>query len=103
LDSGIWIAIYLPIMMLIIASIQQMRFHLIMILRKNRKRGMSNMNNDLLNKYIGKICKISTGSYGNSIKGRILEIHDNWMEIETSKGRELVNAEFVQNIRIIKG
>ena len=59
------------------------------------------MTNELLSKHIGKKCKISTGSYGSNVTGRILEIKDNWIEVETYKGLELINAEFVQNVKVL--
>lgn len=61
------------------------------------------MTNELLKKYVGQRCKISAGQYGTSATGVILEINDNWIEVETSKGRELVNAEFIQNIKVLRG
>lgn len=60
------------------------------------------MTNELLKKYIGKNCLISTGSFGTSIIGNIMEVNENWIEIETKKGVELINSEFVQNIRVVK-
>jgi len=58
------------------------------------------MDNEVLKKYIGKNCKISTGSYGSTVSGRILDIKDNWIEVETRKGIEIINAEFVQTLKI---
>lgn len=58
------------------------------------------MTNELISKYIGKGCKISTGSYGTTVVGRIISINENWIEVETKKGIELINAEFIQSIKI---
>lgn len=58
------------------------------------------MDNEVLKKYIGKNCKISTGSYGSTVSGRMLDIKDNWIEVETRKGIEIINAEFVQTLKI---
>jgi len=59
------------------------------------------MNNELISKYIGKNCKISTGTYyGTAAVGKIISINENWMEVETKKGIELINAEFIQSIKI---
>lgn len=58
------------------------------------------MTNEIIKKYIGKNCKISTGSLGTSVVGKILEVNENWLEIETQKGKELINADFIQSIKI---
>lgn len=58
------------------------------------------MENEVIKKYIGKHCRISTGSFGTTVIGKIIDIKGNWMEIETKKGNELVNIEFVQSIKI---
>jgi len=58
------------------------------------------MTNEVIKKYIGRNCKISTGSFGTNVSGRIIEVNENWIEIETKKGNELINAEFVQSIKV---
>lgn len=58
------------------------------------------MTNELIKKYIGENCKISTGSLGTTVVGRIIEVNENWVEIETKKGHELINADFIQSIKI---
>lgn len=59
------------------------------------------MTNEIIKKYIGKYCKITTGSMGTSVVGKIIGVNENWIEIETKKGSELVNADFVQSIKIV--
>lgn len=58
------------------------------------------MTNELIKKYIGKTCNISTGSFGTNVIGKIIDVNDNWIEVETKKGKELINAEFIQSIKI---
>ncbi|WP_120170773.1 DUF6897 domain-containing protein [Thermohalobacter berrensis] len=58
------------------------------------------MSNDVIKKYIGKKCKITTGSLGTTVVGKIVEVKENWIEVETRKGNELINADFVQSIKI---
>ena len=71
------------------------------VIQKIRKRkGLIIMTNEVIKKYVGKKCKISTGSFGTSVVGKIIDINENWIEIETKKGKELINAEFVQSIKI---
>lgn len=56
------------------------------------------MTNELIKKYIGHICMISTGAFGQSVSGEIISIVDNWIEIKTKKGNQLLNADYITNI-----
>lgn len=58
------------------------------------------MTNEVIKKCMGKKCKISTGAYGTNLVGKIIEINENWIEVETKKGIQFINAEFVQSIYI---
>ncbi|MCM1989401.1 hypothetical protein KDK92_06585 [Oceanirhabdus seepicola] len=58
------------------------------------------MSNEIIKKYIGKNCIISTGTFGINVVGKIISVEENWIEVETKKGNELINAEFVQSIKI---
>lgn len=69
--------------------------------RIKRRKGVVIMTNEIIKKYIGKYCKITTGSMGTSVVGKIIGVNENWIEIETKKGSELVNADFVQSIKIV--
>jgi len=72
------------------------------VLRKVKKRREGPlMTNKLIKKYLGKKCKVYSGSFGTSVKGKLKELEDNWLEVETSKGVELVNIDFIQNIKVL--
>jgi hypothetical protein len=101
LEPGSWIAIYLPLLVAMMAAMQQDEYRKILIIKRRKRRGIMNMTNELLNRHIGKRCKISSGSYGSTVTGRILEVKDNWIEVETGKGLQLVNAEFVQTVKVM--
>ena len=58
------------------------------------------MTNEIIKKYIGQTCKLSTGPYGTSVIGIVIDINENWIEIETKKGKELINAEFLHSIKV---
>jgi len=101
LNTGAWIAIYLPLFILFFIILPQQRsLHKAVLLRIKKRKGVVKMTNELLNKYIGKNCLITTGSFGTNVKGKIISVNDNWIEVETKKGIELVNAEFIQSIKI---
>lgn len=78
----------------------QQKFQKLALLNIKKRKGVNNMTNEIIKKYIGSNCKISTGSYGTNVEGTILEVNENWIEVETKKGKELINADFVQNIKI---
>ncbi len=70
------------------------------IFESKKGKGVMIMTNEVIKKYIGKNCKISTGSFGTTVIGKIMDVNENWIEVETNKGNELVNADFVQSIKI---
>ena len=59
------------------------------------------MTNELLQKCIGSNCVISTGSFGNALTGIVKNVNENWIEVETKKGNQLVNSDFITNVKII--
>ena len=61
---------------------------------------MVNRKNEIIKKYINERCEITVGTLGTEIKGKIIDVSENWIEIEVKKGKEIVNAEFIQNIKI---
>ncbi len=72
----------------------------IVLIKIKKRKGVITMTNEIIKKYIGLNCKISTGSYGSNVVGTILEVNENWIEVETKRGKELINADFVQNIKV---
>ena len=101
MNAGTWIAIYLPIVMLLFiilpSQYQSQAKAAKLIMKRKRVRVLDH---ELIKKYIGRVCKITTGSYGTTTTGKILDVKENWIELETRKGVELMNAEFVQNIKV---
>jgi hypothetical protein len=65
-----------------------------------RRKGEIAMSNEIIMNYKGKNCKIYTGPFGTNIVGKITAVNENWIEVETKKGKEVVNADFVSNIKI---
>ena len=33
---------------------------------------------------------------------RAIDVNENWLEVETKKGKELINAEFITSIKILE-
>ncbi len=101
MNISVWIAIYLPIIVIYLIIIpQQHAIQRTLMIRKHKKEGVAGMSHEVIRKYIGKRCQVSTGTYGIKVVGVIIGVTDNWIEIETKKNVELVNAEYVQNIKV---
>lgn len=101
MDSSIWITIYLPLFILLFVFLPQIRNIQKLVLRKiKKKKGWVNVTNEVIKKFINKNCKISAGSFGINVVGKIIDVKENWIEVETKKGTELINADFIQSIKI---
>ena len=101
MDSGSFVTIYFPILILFVLLHQQSAIQLVLAVKRLRRRRGVVMTNELLHQYTGKQCKIYSGSYGSTVKGKIIQINENWIEVETASGRQIVNAEFVQIIKVL--
>jgi len=101
LSSSAWIAIYVPLFIIFFIVIpQQRQIQKALLAKMKKRRGVIAMTNEVIKKYIGKNCKISSGSFGTNVVGKIIEVNENWLEVETNKGKELINVDFVQSIKI---
>ena len=99
--SSSWTSIYLLLVVIFFIILpQQGEMKKLTILKRKNKKGLIIMTNELIKKYIGKTCAISTGSFGTNAIGKIIDVNENWIEVETKKGKELINAEFIQSIKI---
>ncbi|HZK55604.1 MAG TPA: hypothetical protein VFC84_15655 [Desulfosporosinus sp.] len=102
MDTSSMIAIYLPILVVFLIILPQQRAVEKLVLLKIRKRkGVVVMTSELVNKYIGKKCHINSGTFGTNVKGVIIDVKENWLEVETKQGNQLINADFIQSIKII--
>lgn len=101
LNPGTWMAIYMPLFILFFIILPQQHAVRRAVLTKIKKRkGAVTMTNEVLRKYIGKNCNISTGTFGTNVNGKIVDVNENWIEVETRKGSVLINAEYIQSIKI---
>ncbi|WP_459195464.1 DUF6897 domain-containing protein [Wukongibacter baidiensis] len=101
MNAATWVSIYMPLFILFFIIFPQQRaLRNAVLLKIRRRKGVINMTNEMIKKYIGKNCHISTGSFGISIVGEIIEVNEKWIEVRTKKGNQLVNSEFIQNIKI---
>ena len=102
MNSSTWIAVYLPLFILffIIFPHQRELEKQVVAIKIRKRKGVINMMNEVIQKYLGKTCKISSGSFGTNVTGKLINVKGNWIEVETKKGNQLVNADFIQNIQI---
>lgn len=101
MNSSAWIGVYIPLLLLIFIIIpRKHEMEQAVLVKIKKRKGVITMTNEILKKYIGKKCKISTGSFGTNLVGKIMYVNENWLEVETKKGKELINADFIQSIKV---
>ena len=94
---GIWLPIFI-VFFIVIAQQAVARKNAMVMVRK--RKGRIAMTNELIAKYVGRDCYITTGTMGVSVTGKIIEVNDNWIEVQTRKGVEILNLDFIQNIKL---
>lgn len=96
MDISVWIAIYLPIFVILFILLPEEGKRQFMRKLIKRKRGEDKMSNNLIISFIGETCNISCGTYGiNYKKVKVVEVVDNWMKIEKKNEINLVNIDFI--------
>ncbi len=93
------IGAWAPMFIILIVISQQWALKKALILKMIKKKRGNYMTNELIEKYIGQYCYISTGALGTSLTGKIVEVKENWIKVETKKGDEIVNLDFIQIIK----
>ncbi len=94
---AIWLPMFIVFYMMIV---QQAAARRLAVLTVKRKKGRVAMTNEMIAKYVGRNCYITTGTMGVSVTGKIIEVNENWIEVQTRKGVEILNLDFIQNIRL---
>lgn len=95
MDTAVWIAVFLPLFLMLFTWYADDRHRRILAVRR---RGRDTMTNELLKKYLGSRCVVSTGTFGSTVTGVISAVEENWIEVTTKKGPRLMNADYVTNI-----
>ena len=100
MDSVI-LVVWVPIIVILFAAMQQMSAARGMVIRViKKKKGRVVMQNELIKKFVGKECRISTGAMGVKASGKIVQVNENWIEVQTKKGSEVINLDFIQYIKL---
>ena len=101
MNSGAFVAIYLPLFIVFFVIMPKNRKNSFIVSKLKKRRGDKVMSNELIKSCIGKTCTISTGSFGTSYsKVEILEVEDNWIKVQNKNKIDLVNSDFITNIKI---
>jgi len=101
MNSGMFITIYFPIFILLFVILPTNNRNLILIKQLKKIRGKRIMSNEMIKSCIGKICTISTGSFGTGYsKVEVLEVVDNWMKVQKKGKIDFVNIDYIQTIKL---
>jgi len=102
MEGTSWLAIYFPLLIVLLISFDEQRQVLIQIRKKLRRKEKKPMSNELIKSCIGKQCNIVTGSFGASYnRVTIVEVIDNWIKAEKNGKVDLINIDYVQNIKVL--
>ncbi len=103
MEPGSFVAIYMPLFTVMIVIMQQRkRRRRIAILQNMRRKGVLAVSIEAFKRNIGRNCQITT-MLERKVAGRIAGVEGNWIEIETRKNTEYINAEFIERFRIVPG
>jgi hypothetical protein len=101
MDITTWIIIYFPVFILLFVILPSSNKQKEFMRRLQRKRKGIIMNNRMIESLVGKQVQIISGSFGGSFdKVTIMEVTDNWMKVEKKGKIDLINIDFIQNIKI---
>ena len=70
------------------------------ILVKKKRKGVITVPNEIIKQCIGLNCSLTTGWFETNLSGKITAVNENWIEVETKKGKEYINGDYVQHIEI---
>ena len=104
MDSAIWICIFLPMFLLLLAQQQTNKWNrqqnILQIIKNRKARGEANMS-EIIKRHIGKDCIITT--MNENIMGVIEAVEDGWVVVSADKGRpenkEIVKIDYISRIR----
>lgn len=70
-------------------------------IRRKRERGNDIMAlSNLITELVGKMCYISTGSFGTSYVGTVESVDEKWVKVNTGKKTVVLSLDFITSIEI---
>ncbi|MDY3071516.1 MAG: hypothetical protein SOX31_04730 [Eubacteriales bacterium] len=97
MNPAIYIAIFMPLLLMLWAQRYESRRLLMKHIRAAKKRRGENPMQELAKRFIGKECLIYT--FGNQLTGTITEVTDGAILVDNKSETEAVNLDFVVRIR----
>ena len=102
MEPSNWIAIYVPIIVILWIAwwqYQQLVLQRILKIQRRKRKGHTAMN-ESLQRFIGKDCIITLMSNSN-VTGEVEAVDGNWLSLRSKKSAEpeMINVEFVSRIR----
>ena len=102
MNPAIYIAIFLPIFIILIQAPAQNRIIINNIVKRKTKKEKYEMM-EHVKKFIGKECYIYTiQSMSSPIKGIIKDVDDNSIILETKKTKDVINLDYVMRVSEIQ-
>lgn len=89
---------YLPLLIFLIVQTRKRRMVALRIIRTRRKGGSKMIPNEIVSSLLGQDCQFSTMN-DYTITGILRSAADGWLAVETAKGTEALNLDFVTRIR----
>lgn len=89
----------------IIAAQQAAQQNTVRIIRKKRlkEKGEKSVTNDMLKELAGKQCNIVVNNYTTYSKVWVVEVFENWVKIDKNGQVSLINADYIQSIKLVEG
>ena len=101
MEASSFIAIYMPIFIVLFVIVPLMKRKSLAIQRARKKRSEPTMTNPLFLEYIGKRCNIVT-SFGRSYRQvEILAVEENWLKISKSGTEHLLNIDLIESLKVL--
>ncbi len=85
------------VFLLIVINTKTKRKKQVEVLKRIRKGRNKIMNGDMLKAYIGKECVVYV--LDKYVSGTVEAVNDNWLNIKTQDGLEMINIEYIVRIK----
>lgn len=86
------------IIIIIIAVVLQQSTMLVIQRMHQRKKGGIVLTKELIAQLVGKTFAFSFAMSSGSMKGKVLSVQDNWIELQTKQKTNFVNADYITSI-----
>ena len=96
MNPAIYIAIFLPLLIILLQQRQFKKFYIKKHITSKRKGGKPKML-ELAKRFIGKECLIYT--FNSTVEGTVTEVSDSAILVQGKSSMEIINLDFIVRIR----